>query len=53
MAANQHEKCNNQPKTSVLVGHEMEWDERTMVGAEGTRFNCFGGNRVGRGGKLR
>jgi len=51
MASKQHEKCNNHPKTSGLDGREMEWDERTMVGAEGTRFNSFGGNQVGRVGE--
>ena len=53
MASKQHEKCNKHPKTSGLDGREMEWDERTMRGTRGARFDCFGGNQVGRGGELR
>ena len=52
MAANQHEKCNNQPNMSGLDGRGIEWDKRTMRGTRGARFDCFGGNRVGRGGNL-
>jgi len=53
MAANQHEKRNNQPKMSGLDGRGIEWDERMMRGTRGAQFDCFGGNRVGRGGGLR
>jgi hypothetical protein len=36
-----------------LDRREMGWDERTRGGAGGARFDCFGGNQVGReGGNL-
>ncbi len=53
MASKRREKHNNQPKTSVFDGREIEWDERTTGRAGGARFDRFGGNRVGRGGDLR
>ncbi len=37
---------------SGLDEQGMEWDERTMRGTRGARFDCFGGNGVGRGGNI-
>ncbi len=46
-AAKHRKKRNNQQKTSGLDGREMVWDESTMEGAGGARFDRFGGNRDG------
>ncbi len=53
MAAKRRKKCNNQQKTSGLDERGMVWDKSMMEGAGGARFDHFGGNRVGWGGKLR
>ena len=38
-------------KRAGLDERETRWDESTMEGAGGVRFDCFRGNRVGRGGE--